>query len=181
MTPPAVSSVHKSSAHCFSKTSEKEIVLVAGCGVSGDAHYGALVKHRSRVDADPAQPNLRQVHLIHAELLEELGRCGHAIAPGALGENITTRDLDLLALPAGTMLKIGGEALVAITGLRNPCRQIEEFQPELLSKVVCREPDGTVVRKAGVMGIVVVGGVVRVGDIIEVGLPPGDPILPGCV
>ena len=173
---PRVVAVHANAAHSFSKTKAKEIVLVAGLGVVGDAHFGARVQHRSRVAVDPTQPNLRQVHLIHAELHDELRGEGHVVSPGDLGENITTRGLDLLSLPTGSMLRLGADALVAITGLRNPCKQIDEFQSGLLRRMVDKRADGTIVRRAGVMGVVLAGGVVRPGDSIEVALPPGRPI-----
>ena len=176
MSLPEVIAVHASETHSFSKTGAEEIALIAGLGVSGDAHFGAQVQHRSRVAADPAQPNLRQVHLIHSELHDELRTEGHDVLPGDLGENITTRGLELLRLPTGTVLRLGGRALVSITGLRNPCNQIDAFQSGLLGKVVSRGADGTVVRKAGVMAVVLVGGIVRPGDAIEVSLPPGPPI-----
>ena len=176
MAGPSVVSVHRCESHSFSKAAMGEIVLVAGLGVAGDAHSGARVRHRSRVRKDPTQPNLRQVHLLHTELLEELARAGHAVQPGELGENITTRDLDLLELPTGTMLKLGPDALVAITGLRNPCAQIDGFQQGLLGKVVSKDASGSVIRRAGVMGVVVRGGVVRADDVIEVAKPPGTPV-----
>ena len=170
-----VTHLHRSPEHAFSKETQDEIVLVAGMGVEGDAHCGATVRHRSRVAADPTQPNLRQVHLMHGELFDELAEGGHRVEPGDLGENITTRGLDLLDLPTGTMLRIGEEALVALTGLRNPCRQIEAFQTGLQGAVLDHDDDGKLVRKAGVMGVVVRGGVVRTGDTVEVTLPPGPP------
>lgn len=176
MTSPKVTAVHVNESHSFSKMLMKEIELVAGLGVAGDAHCGAAVQHLSRIAADPTQPNLRQVHLIHAELFDELAELGHVVAPGDLGENITTSGLQLLDLPAGTVLRLGAEALVAITGLRNPCKQIDKFQPGLLSKVAYKKADGSVVRKTGVMGVVVSGGLVHPGDAIEVALPPGRPI-----
>ncbi len=175
MASPQVTAVHASAAHSFSKVSADEIALVAGLGVAGDAHCGARVKHRSRVAADPTQPNLRQVHLIHSELHDELGRAGHVVSPGDLGENVTTRGIELLSLPTGAVLRLGSDALVAITGLRNPCKQIDEFQSGLLRRVVHKLPDGGIVRKAGVMGVVVASGVVRPSDAIEVALPPGPP------
>lgn len=175
-TRPLVTAVHKTAAHSFGKAAASEITLVAGLGVEGDAHCGARVQHRSRVAADPTQPNLRQVHLIHSELFEELALEGHAVTAGELGENITTRGLDVLGLPTGAVLKIGAQALVAIAGLRNPCKQIDDFQPGLLGKVVYKGPGGALVRKAGIMGVVVLGGVVRAGDEIEVAHPPGPAI-----
>ena len=145
---------------------------MAGHGVDGDAHAGAKIKHRSRRRADPEQPNLRQVHLIHAELHEELRERGFAVEAGQMGENVTTRGLDLLGLPAGTRLRLGGEAVVEITGLRTPCKQLEKVQPGLMKATLDRAPDGSLVQKAGVMGVVAAGGSVRPGDPIEVELPP---------
>jgi len=157
----------------MSKPSLPEIRLIAGLGVEGDAHLGATVKHRSRVARDPSQPNLRQVHLIHAELLDELRPAGFEIAPGVMGENVTTRGIDLLALPAGAVLRIGAEAAVQVTGLRNPCAQLDGVAPGLMAAVLDREADGSLVRKAGVMAIVVAGGIVRPGDVIGVEVPAG--------
>lgn len=171
-----VLAVHRSPTHSFSKPTVERIQLLEGLGVEGDAHCGVTVQHRSRVRADPSQPNLRQVHLMHAELFDLLAEVGHAVTPGLLGENVTTRDLDLLALPVGSRLSIGG-AVVTVTGLRNPCRQIEALQPGLLARVVRRHDDGTVERLAGVMGVVSRGGVVAAGDPVAVSLPPG-PYLP---
>lgn len=170
--PPFVIAVHSSESHRFSKQSQDEIVLLKGLGVDGDAHCGVTVKHRSRVAKDPSQPNLRQVHLIHAELLSALSEKGHAVPPGALGENITTQGIELLKLPVGTQLKIGNTAVITITGLRNPCAQIERFQSGLLSEVLEKKPDGSLIRKAGVMGVVTEGGRIKPGDQIEVTLPP---------
>jgi hypothetical protein len=167
-----VAAVHYSLEHQFSKTSRAAVELRAGLGVAGDAHAGSTVKHRSRVAVDPTQPNLRQVHLIPAELHEELGKCGFRVAPGDLGENITTQGLDLLALPTGTRLALGSSAVVEITGLRNPCAQIEAFQPGLLAAVLGRDDNGRLIRKAGVMGVVLASGAVWPGDLIWVELPP---------
>jgi MOSC domain-containing protein YiiM len=167
-----VLAVHRSSSHRFSKYAEEEITLIEGLGVAGDAHAGSTVKHRSRVARDPSAPNLRQVHLLHAELFDELVGRDHVVFPGDLGENITTRGLDLLALPAGTVLCIGDDARVEITGLRNPCSQIDRFQPGLTAAVLDRDEQGGLVRKAGVMGVVRHGGVVRAGDTIVVQFPP---------
>jgi MOSC domain-containing protein YiiM len=157
--------------HRFSKLVAEEITLVQGIGVEGDAHAGVTVQHRSRVAADPTQPNLRQVHLIHAELHDELRGQGFEVAPGELGENVVTRGIDLLALPRGTRLTLGPGAEVEITGLRNPCQQINGFRPRLLQAVLDRDAVGNVRRRAGIMGIVLRGGVVRPGDAIEVRLP----------
>jgi MOSC domain-containing protein YiiM len=165
-----VVSVHASAVHGFSKPAVEEVVLVEGVGVEGDAHAGVTVQHRSRVAADPSQPNVRQVHLIHAELFDLLREAGHDVAPGDLGENLTTRGLDLLALPVGTRLTVG-DAVVTVTGLRNPCQQINDFRPGLLKQVLRRGDDGEVVRLAGVMGIVSRGGSVRPGDPVDVVLP----------
>lgn len=167
-----VLAVHRSAGHSFSKYAEDAIVLVEGLGVEGDAHAGATVKHRSRVKRDPAAPNLRQVHLLHAELFDELVAQGFAVFPGDLGENITTRGVDLLALPAGTRLRIGDSAEVVITGLRNPCSQIDRFQAGLTAAVLDRDASGAIVRKTGVMAVVSRGGSIRPGDSIVVQLPP---------
>ena len=168
----AVTAVSSNGEYSFSKPNRASIALLAGLGVEGDVHAGVTVKHRSRVAQDPTQPNLRQVHLIHEELFAELREQGYAVAPGDLGENITTSGIDLLGLPVGTLLRIGDAAVVEVTGLRNPCLQIDDFQDGLLKEVVGRDEDGNVVRKAGVMSIVQAGGVVRPGDPITVDLPP---------
>ncbi|MEU3458981.1 MOSC domain-containing protein [Streptomyces sp. NPDC006733] len=168
-----VTAVSRSSEHHFTKSTEDSVRLLAGLGVEGDAHLGVTVQHRSRVAQDPTQPNLRQVHLIHAELFDELRAAGYDIAPGDLGENVTTRQVDLLGLPVGARLRLGAEAVVEITGLRNPCLQIDRFRSGLLKEVVFRDPAGELVRKAGIMGIVLAEGEVRPGDPIEVELPEG--------
>jgi MOSC domain-containing protein YiiM len=169
---PSVVTVSASPSHGFSKPLVPAITLLAGLGVQGDAHCGVTVQHRSRVARDPSQPNLRQVHLIHSELFAELASRGFSVKAGDLGENITTRGIDLLALPAGTELIIGGAARIRLTGLRNPCSQIDAFQTGLMAAVLDRAADGSLVRKAGVMGVVVEGGVVQAEDRIEVKLPP---------
>ena len=171
---PLVWGVAMSTQHAFSKTPAAGITLVTGLGVAGDAHSGATVKHRSRVKRDPSQPNLRQVHLIHAELFDELYARGFKVAPGELGENITTRDLDLLSVAENTVLRIGGEVALRITGLRNPCRQIDDFQKGLMAATLDKHADGTLIRKAGVMAVVVHGGVVRPGDAITIEPPAGE-------
>ena len=168
---PTVIAVSRSPGHTFSKPSELSIRLLAGLGVDGDAHMGETVKHRSRVARDPTQPNLRQVHLLHSELHDELNAAGFTVAPGQMGENVTTRGVDLLALPAGTRLRLGESAVVEITGLRNPCIQIDRFQAGLMSAVLARDHNGAVIRRAGVMAIVMAGGEVRPGDRIHVELP----------
>jgi MOSC domain-containing protein YiiM len=166
-----VVAVHRDLRHRFSKPSVERIRLVAGLGVEGDAHAGATVQHRSRVRRDPTQPNLRQVHLIHAELLDRATALGYDVAPGALGENVTTRGIDLLDLPTGTVLHLGDGARVEVTGLRNPCVQIDRFRRGLLGEMVHTDDDGRVVRLAGVMGVVLEGGEVGPGDAVRVSLP----------
>lgn len=166
-----VISVAADDGHRFSKPVRDRIRLLAGLGVEGDAHCGATVKHRSRVAVDPTAPNLRQVHLIRSELLDELRDRGFDLAPGDLGENMLTRGLDLLALPRGTRLALGPEAIVELTGLRNPCSQIEAFRKGLLAAVLDRDAAGGLVRKAGVMAVVIAGGEVRPGDPVVVTLP----------
>ncbi|MFL1377522.1 MULTISPECIES: MOSC domain-containing protein [unclassified Nocardiopsis] len=168
-----VESVGSSAGHTFGKPVREGIRLLAGLGVEGDAHMGVTVKHRSRVAVDPTQPNLRQVHLIHAELLEELAAEGFAVGAGELGENVTTRGVDLLGLGRGTVLRLGPDARVEVTGLRNPCVQIDAFSPGLMKRLVGRGPDGGIVRRAGVMGIVLEGGRVEPGMAVEVVAPEG--------
>ena len=170
-----VKAVSSSDRHTFSKAQQPAIRLVAGLGVEGDAHAGVTVKHRSRVARDPSQPNLRQVHLIHGELHDELRAAGFTVGPGDLGENVTTRGIDLLALPAGTRLRLGDAAAVELTGLRNPCVQLDRFQHGLTAAVLDRDEEGELVRKAGVMAVVVAGGEVRPGDAIGVELPEEPP------
>ncbi|MEV6162165.1 MOSC domain-containing protein [Streptomyces sp. NPDC052052] len=168
-----VSVVSSNGTYAFTKPNRESITLLAGIGVEGDVHAGVTVKHRSRVAQDPTRPNLRQVHLIHEELFGELREAGFEVAPGDLGENVTTSGVDLLGLPVGTLLHLGREAVVEVTGLRNPCLQIDHFQEGLLKHVVGRDETGRIVRKAGIMGVVAVGGEVRPGDPIEVELPAG--------
>ena len=167
-----VSSLARSDAHRFSKPVCPAIQLVAGLGVAGDAHAGVTVRHRSRVARDPSAPNLRQVHLIHAELFDELAEKGFAVRAGDLGENVTTRGIDLLGLPRGARLRLGGAALIEITGLRNPCHQIDGFAPGLMAAVLGKAPDGALVRKCGVMAVVIEGGLVETGaPITEISRP----------
>ena len=166
-----VTHVSANGSHAFSKRNLPGITLIAGLGIEGDAHCGTTVKHRSRVARDPTQPNLRQVHLIHIELFDELAAKGFAVSPGMLGENITTSGIALLSLPVDTQLGLGQSAVVKLTGLRNPCAQLNDFQPGLMNAVLDRTFDGALVRKAGVMGIVLCGGIVRPGDLISVVLP----------
>jgi MOSC domain-containing protein YiiM len=168
-----VIAVSRSDSHSFSKLNQVSIRLLAGIGVEGDVHAGQTVQHRSRITQDPSQPNLRQVHLVHGELHDELEIAGFTVLPGQIGENITTRDVDLLALPAGARLRLGDSAIVEITGLRNPCSQLDDFQDGLMAQLIGRDDDGTIVRKAGVMGVVLAAGDVRPGDAIHIELPPG--------
>ena len=169
----SVSAVSSNGAYSFTKPNRESVTLLAGLGVEGDVHAGVTVKHRSRVRRDPSQPNLRQVHLIHEELFEEVRAAGFEVAAGQLGENVTTRGIDLLGLPVGTRLRLGAEAVVRVTGLRNPCAQIDAFRKGLLKQVVGRAPDGRPAFRAGIMGVVLTGGVVRPGDPIAVELPDG--------
>ncbi|GAC1312861.1 MAG: MOSC domain-containing protein [Acidimicrobiales bacterium] len=176
-----VTSVSQDGAHRFSKPTRPSILLRAGFGVEGDAHAGALVRHRSRRAKHPDEPNLRQVHLVASELHDELRRRGFTVGPGEMGENVTTAGIDLLAVPQGTRLTLGSTAVVEITGLRNPCAQLDRFQSGLMEAVLERTPDGEIVRKAGVMAIVVESGEVRLGDPISMLLPPGPQVPLRCV
>ncbi len=166
-----VEAVSVSPRHTVAKPNQLAIRLLEGIGVEGDAHAGATVKHRSRVRRDPSQPNLRQVHLIHAELHDRLRADGYNLAPGQMGENITTRGVDLLALPAGTRLHIGATAVIEITGLRNPCVQLDRIYAGLMGAVLRRDVHGNLVREAGIMSIVLNGGDVSPGDTIRMELP----------
>jgi MOSC domain-containing protein YiiM len=168
-----VTAVSRSPGHHFSKPLAMSIRLLTGLGVEGDAHCGETVKHRSRVRANPDQPNLRQVHLIQGELHEELRAAGFRVGPGDMGENVTTRGIDLLALPQGTRLRIGRDVVLQVTGLRNPCIQLDGFQQGLMRAVLDHAPDGALIRKAGIMSIVEAGGDIHVGDPIAVELPAG--------
>lgn len=168
MVPASIIALSSDSSHRFSKQPRASLRLIAGLGVEGDAHAGATVQHLSRVVKNPAAPNLRQVHLIHAELLEELSAKGFAIAPGAMGDNITTRSIDLLGLSQDTRLRLGREVIVEITGLRNPCHQLNAFAPGLMEAVLERAADGSLIRKCGVMAIVIQGGEIQLGDAIEI-------------
>ncbi|MCA9889810.1 MAG: MOSC domain-containing protein [Anaerolineae bacterium] len=167
-----VLAVSRSSQHTFSKENQMSINLIENIGVEGDAHAGEKVKHRYLVKIDPTKPNMRQVHLIHAELLDMLNANGFSVNPGQLGENITTRGIDLLDLPTGTALHIGPTVIIELTGLRNPCHQIDDFQKGMLKAVLDKDEEGKLIRKAGVMGIVVSGGVIHPDDVIVVELPP---------
>jgi MOSC domain-containing protein YiiM len=167
-----VAAVSRSPSHTLVKPNEDSIRLVEGLGVEGDAHLGTTVKHRSRVARDPSQPNLRQVHLIHGELHDQLRETGFTVMPGQMGENITTRGVDLLGLPTGTRLRLGDSAVVEVTGLRNPCAQLDRIQRGLMAATLDRDEHGNLVRKAGIMGVVIMGGEVRPGDPIRIKLPP---------
>jgi MOSC domain-containing protein YiiM len=164
----------------MSKPNQQAIQLLAGLGVEGDTHAGVTVQHRSRVARNPNQPNLRQVHLIHTELHTELNKVGYSIVAGQMGENITTQGIALLDLPTGTKLHVGTTALIEITGLRNPCTQLDGLQAGLMSAVLGRDNQGRLIRKAGVMAVVLNGGIVRTGDtiIVELPLPPYQPLEP---
>jgi MOSC domain-containing protein YiiM len=176
----SVVAVSLRSGHHFSKTPSPGIRLLTGLGVAGDAHLGETVKHRSRVRKDPTQPNLRQVHLLHTELFDELRAKGFAIEPADLGENITTEGIDLLALPTGARLHFGASAVVEVTGLRNPCIQLDHFRKGLMAATLDKDADGNLIRKAGIMSIVTADGDVRPGDPIRVALPamPHRPLQP---
>ena len=167
-----VTAVSRSPDHTLIKPNQESIRLLAGLGVEGDAHLGVTVKHRSRVARDPSAPNLRQAHLIHSELHDELRIAGFEVSAGQMGENITTRGVDLLGLPTGTRLHLGLTAVIEITGLRNPCAQLDRIQPGLMAALLGRDERGNVIRKAGVMGVVMAGGEVRPDDPIRVELPP---------
>jgi len=166
-----ITAVNRSATHEFTKPNASHIELVAGLGVRGDAHLGETVQHLVRVREDPTKPNLRQVHLIHSELFDELRPAGFSLFPGAIGENVTTRGVALLALPKGTRLHLGNSAVVQVTGLRNPCRQLDRFQQGLMAAMLDRDEEGNAIIKSGIMGIVLSGGEVMAGDPIEVELP----------
>lgn len=168
-----VTTVSRRKGHHFSKTNSFSIRLLKGLGVDGDAHMGEMVKHRSRVARDPTQPNLRQVHLIHEELFDELAPRNFIVEPGDMGENVTTRGVDLLALPTGTRLHLGDSAVVEVTGLRNPCIQIDRFQKGLMAATLNKDADGNLIRRAGVMSVMLADGDVRPGDTVRVQLPEG--------
>jgi MOSC domain-containing protein YiiM len=173
-----VIAVSRSPRHTMAKANQDSIRLLAGLGVEGDAHQGKTVKHRSRVARNPADPNLRQVHLIHAELHNELRQRGFHVEPGQMGENITTWGVDLLGLATGTRLYMGDSAIVEVTGLRNPCAQLDKIQKGLMAATLDRDAAGNLVRKAGIMGIVLAAGEVRPGDAIyvEPSPPPHRPL-----
>jgi len=167
-----VTAVSRAATHTLSKPNQDGIRILSGLGVEGDAHLGETVQHRSHVARDPSRPNLRQVHLIHGELFDELREAGFAVAPGQMGENVTTSGVDLLGLPAGTRLHLGEAAVVEVTGLRNPCAQLDELQKGLMAATLGRDEQGKLIRKAGVMCTAAASGEVRPGDPIRVELPP---------
>jgi MOSC domain-containing protein YiiM len=173
--PANVLSVSRSATHSFSKAVVDEIRVVAGLGVEGDAHAGVTVRHRYRVRKDPTSRNLCQVHLLQSELFVELAASGIDVAPGQMGENIATSGIDLLSLPLGTLLHLGDSAVVEVTGLRDPCAQLNGLRPGLMKACLVRNSPGKVQRKAGIMGVAIASGTVRAGDEITVVLPPGEP------
>jgi MOSC domain-containing protein YiiM len=175
-TTPTVLGVFANSAHTFSKHAHASITLLEGLGVEGDAHCGVTVQHLYDIKKEPGRANLRQVHLMQAELFDEVNAKGFSVGPGDLGENITTRHLDLLGLPAGALLHLGATAVVKVTGLRNPCFQIDRFQKGLVQAVLERSRGGPLIRKTGVMSVVIAGGVVHPNDPIAVRLPEGEPL-----
>lgn len=167
-----VVSLSKDDGHKFSKVVHDSIRLLEGLGVEGDAHCGTTVKHQSRVQADPTHPNLRQVHLIHLELIQELRNSGFKVGPGIMGENILTEGIDILSLPKNTILNIGTDASIKVTGLRNPCAQLGDYQKGLTSAVLDKDESGALIRKSGIMAIVLKGGIVKKDDLISIELPP---------
>jgi MOSC domain-containing protein YiiM len=167
-----VVSLAKDAHHRFSKQSCHSLSFVEGKGIEGDAHFGKTVQHRSRVKADPTQPNLRQVHLVQSEMINNLQESGFNVGPGVIGENVLTAGIDLLTLPEGTLLKLGEEVVLKVTGLRNPCAQLDNYQKGLTKAVLDKDENGRLIRKAGIMATVEAGGVVSVGDVISVQFPP---------
>lgn len=167
-----VKALSRSAHHSMSKKNEESLQILTGLGVAGDAHMGEKVKHRSRVAKNPNQPNLRQVHLIHSELHSELLQKGFDIKAGEMGENITTEGIALLALPRNSILHIGAQVKIQVTGLRNPCDQLNGLQEGLMKAVLDKDKEGNLIRKAGIMGIVIQGGEIILGDPIEVSYPP---------
>jgi len=164
----------------MAKATRKSILLVAGVGIQDDVHSGPTVRHRAQIRRGAERPNLRQVHLLAGELHDELFLRGFAVGPGQMGENILTRGIDLLLLPTGTRLHLGSEAVVEVTGLRKPCSQLDDLQDGLMAAVLDRDEHGTVIRKAGIMGVVAIGGIVRPHDPVEIEFPvaPHEPLHP---
>ena len=171
MPNPTVIAVASDKKHNIVKPIRESITLIAEWGIEGDAHAGKTVQHRYDKRRNPDAPNLRQVHLMHAELLDRLAELGMTVQPGQMGENITTRGIDLLNLPRGTQLKIG-EALIEITGLRNPCKYLNQIAPGLMKACVAKHDDGALFPQSGVMGIIRSGGDIRAGDTIQIVTPP---------
>lgn len=167
-----ITAVSRNADYRFSKPNHDSITLLEELGVEGDSHLGVTVRHRSRMKKDPTVPNLRQVHLLHGELFDELRPQGFELTPGLIGENVTTSGIDLLALPTGARLHLGDTAVVEVTGLRNPCLQLDRLMPGLMKATLPRDAEGNLVRKAGIMSIVLAGGTVRPGDPIRIELPP---------
>ncbi|GAA3019862.1 MOSC domain-containing protein [Streptomyces fulvorobeus] len=169
-----VTAVSSEKAYSFSKRNRTGITLLAGLGVQGDVHAGETIRHQFRMRYEPRLPNLRQVHLIHEELFDELAAKGFTVTPGQLGENVSTRGIDLLGLPTGALLRLGEEAVVEVTGLRNPCAKINDFRRGLLQEVFELDAaTGEFVFKCGIMGVVRRSGAVHPGDTVHVELPPG--------
>ena len=158
--------------HTFSKLPQLSIHLLAGLGVEGDAHCGSTVRHRYLVRRNPAAPNRTQVHLLEAEFLEALATDAPnfpAFHPGDFGENILTRSIRLISLPLGTRLHLGPTAIVELTGLRSPCKQMNTLRPGLMKASFV---PGTRRHRAGVMAVVLEAGTLSAADTIHVELPP---------
>ena len=170
---PRVVAVNSKDTPGVGKIPRDAVTLIANHGIEGDYHAGPDVRHRSRAAKDPQQPNRRQVHLMHSELFDDLAPLGIKVTPGAMGENITTRGLALLDLAPGTKLRLGDTAVIEITGCRNPCNQLDAVDERLLAQVALKAGDGSIIRKAGIMAVVLAGGVVRPGDAISVEAPLG--------
>jgi MOSC domain-containing protein YiiM len=168
-----VIAVAAAATHQLSKPIVDEIRLVKDLGVEGDAHLGATTQHQMQARSDSTRPNLRQVHLLQSELFSELAQKGHVVGPATLGENITTAGVDLISLPRGTLLllRIGSDAVLQLTGLRNPCGQLDAFQPGLARAMLGKDEGGELIRKARVMSVVISGGTIRTGDEIAIELP----------
>ena len=179
--PGTVLSVSRDDKHRFSKPTVSSIRLVAGFGVEGDSHAGATVQHLYEKKRNPSAPNLCQVHFMAAELFDDLVPTGYTVAPGELGENVTTEGINLMSLPLGTQLHLGAQAVVSVTGMRSPCSLINGYQKGLMKQLIKTDAAGTVHRRGGIMGVVVRGGVVNPGDCIRVELPAGEQLPLGVV
>lgn len=171
MSSPIVIAVASDSKHNIIKPIRESVRLIAGWGVEGDAHAGKTVQHRYDKRRNPDAPNLRQVHLMHSELFDQVSGLGLSVKPGQMGENITTRHIDILNLPRGTQLRIG-EAVIEITGLRNPCKYLNQIAPGLLKACLGKHEDGTNFPHSGVMGVILADGEVKAGDEIHIITPP---------